>query len=188
MKLIWKTGISQQSFANKGPFQSRESKRANTSLPLKLASNIKNKNGICCSKRSHCGPFSSIINYLHLVRRQNTINTDMSSSAQRQKPAVWEPAVCHVRQFWEVIILNHFDDTLWIRHFRMNKTTEAACALVYWLVLSCRPMICWSKIRLRDSFVKCVSILCAFLLIGKKKNHLNAYPIYRIYAHTDNSI
>uniref|UniRef100_A0A673HX22 DDE Tnp4 domain-containing protein n=1 Tax=Sinocyclocheilus rhinocerous TaxID=307959 RepID=A0A673HX22_9TELE len=27
------------------------------------------------------------------------------------------------RQFWEVIIPNHFDDRLWLRHFRVTKTT-----------------------------------------------------------------
>jgi len=41
------------------------------------------------------------------------------------------PGVCehnHERCFWEVIKLNHFDDRLWFRHFRMIKSTcEMLC-------------------------------------------------------------
>ncbi len=39
---------------------------------------------------------------------------------RRQIYTVWE---CSCVQFWEVIILNHCDDRLWLRHFRMTKTT-----------------------------------------------------------------
>ncbi len=36
-------------------------------------------------------------------------------------PDVWERN--RVRQFWEVIMPNHCNDRLWLRHFRKTKTT-----------------------------------------------------------------
>lgn len=45
----------------------------------------------------------------------------MLSCFRMQMPAVWEHN--HVRQFWVVIIPNHFDGRLWLNHFKMTKTT-----------------------------------------------------------------
>jgi len=89
-------------------------------------------------------------------------------------PSFWE---CNrVRQFWEVIIPNHFDDGLWLRHSRMTKPTFEM------------HIFCWGKVMwvfccaLRDLFSKCVSfIVYAYVLLMDKKR--SASSICRIYAH-----
>lgn len=62
------------------------------------------------------------------VRRQNAITNLMLSCEWRWMPYIWEGN--HMRQFWEVIIPNHFDDRL-----RCCSVT-----LVHWLVQLCEPL------------------------------------------------
>ncbi len=106
---------------------------------------------------------SYIRNDLHLrVCRRNAItNAVMLSCVRRRMLDVWE---CnHVRHLWGVIIPNHFDDRLWLRHFRLTKPTfEMLCNESGPLVSSViHSMICWGKsffYILRNLFCKCVPL------------------------------
>ncbi len=119
-----------------------------------------NQNGSWCNWGRHSSFFSYIRNDLHLrVCRRNAItNAVMLSCVRRRMLDVWE---CnHVRHLWGVIIPNHFDDRLWLRHFRMTKPTfEMLCnesgPLVSPVIHS---MICWGKsffYVLSNLFCKC---------------------------------
>jgi len=74
-----------------------------------------------------------------------------------------------VTQFWMIIIPNHFDDRLWLNHFRMTKTTFEMLCNGIGLLVSPDIHITFSVEAKSCVFIQiysvCVSIICAYLLI-----------------------
>lgn len=104
----------------------------------------------------------------------------MLSCIQRWIPDVWEHNC--VKLFWLVITPNYFDDSLWLRYFRILTIWWCAMRWVRWLVQLSKHMICWGShvifsfffffLHIHEFSGKCVSIIVKseVLLQNKKKS------------------
>uniref|UniRef100_A0A3B1JVY3 DDE Tnp4 domain-containing protein n=1 Tax=Astyanax mexicanus TaxID=7994 RepID=A0A3B1JVY3_ASTMX len=60
---------------------------------------------------------------------ETLLRAEISARPRRQPPYTWERK--RNKLFWENIVQSHFSDQLWIRHFRMSKTTfEKLCVMI----------------------------------------------------------
>lgn len=105
-------------------------------------------------------------------------------------PAVWERS--RVRQFWGVVIPKHFDNRLWLRPFKMTKTTFQLCfesSLSSYDVPLCKiTWLFWCASR--NLLGKCDSIrVYACIFFSDKEMYQYLFMcFFRIYARHGVSI
>lgn len=172
-----------KTFTGKALFQSYVFKRTESLLPGKLAQIVSNKNGSCCNHESHCS----------LLHRQN--NNKSCHIILHLEVDTWcvGTQLCETALGGNYILMTNFGPgtSEWLKlHLRSR-----AMRLVIWLVQLSSHMICLSKVmnmhllsRILELIQQmCLYCLCAWLLIGLKKNTASVQKLFmhilRFYTH-----